>query len=166
MVTHITWPYHVISRQQGRIIIDRFVEEDVPDFQTVWSSRIVVSEEILNALFVHFLNDLVVEYEPEIVRLDGADVVAFVRSIPTVHHHWHETVQAFWVVSMFRRDEETQLQRKHDPVRQLLVSVVVFHVLEALQVQSQHFGLLFNAHALLRLLLAAARLAEVFLRAR
>jgi len=145
-------------------MVDCFVKEDVPHLQTVRRSGVIVPEKIFNALLIHLFHDLIVEDQPEVVRLDRANVMTLVGAIAAMHNNRDQAVQTLRVVRVLRRDEQPQLQREDDAVRQLLVPVIVLDVLEPLQVQSQDLGLLLDAHALLCFLLAAARLAEVLLR--
>lgn len=54
------------------------------------------------------------------------------------------------------RIEEPQLQWKNDTMRHLNVPIILFHVLESLQMQSEYHRQLFDAHSLLSLLIGAA----------
>lgn len=68
-------------------------------------------------------------------------------------------VQVLTKVGVTHRVEQAQLQREHHAVGHLDVAVVLLHVLEPLEVQRQDERQLLDAHALLRLLVAAARVA-------
>lgn len=90
------------------------------------------------------------------MTLYDADVVSTVGSAPAVYHHSDQIVKPIGVNGVIRSIEEPQFERKDDAVRDLDVPVVLFHVLEAFQVQSEDHGQLLDPHPLLRLLVTAA----------
>lgn len=53
------------------------------------------------------------------------------------------------------RVKQPELQRKYDSMRHLDVPVVLFHVLESLEVEREYERQFLNPHTLLRLLVAA-----------
>mmetsp|Transcript_28856 Transcript_28856/g.73620 ORF Transcript_28856/g.73620 Transcript_28856/m.73620 type:complete len:238 (-) Transcript_28856:372-1085(-) len=103
---------------------------------------------------------LVVKEQPRAVALDEAHVVAVVRPVAHVHHHREQRVQRVRPARVRRGVAQLQLQGEHDAVHELAHPALGLDVLEALEVQDEAGGQLLDEHALLRLLQAAAVVAE------
>lgn len=105
------------------------------------------------------------------MAFDYANIVTTVWPTTTMNYNRYQIVQPIRIYCIVRLKtkkcitisfpancyftysiKEPQLERKHNSMRHLDVSVVLLHVLEALEMQRQYHGQLLHSHPLLRLL--------------
>ena len=102
---------------QVRGAVSRLVEQDVAGFARLLDVG-RQSEEILDGRRLDFVDDVVVEDQPEAARLDDGDVVTSVRAGAAVDDDVHEVIHAIWVDGIIRLKESVLLERENSEAEQ------------------------------------------------
>lgn len=122
-----------------------------------------VAKRALHLSLGHSMDLLVIEAQPLASTLHQRDVMPVIHMCPHVHHHGGQRILCICIWAVLCGVGELQVKREHHPVRQLPHLTQFFYVLEPFQVQAEHRRQSSYPHALLRLLLAATRVAGEFI---
>lgn len=131
--------------------ISRLVKEDVAGVWRFWNLG-GEAVEVFDGGWFNFINDVIIEEQPQSVALNDTEVVASVDACPAVHHHRHQVEQTVGIDGVIARVKYSELEREDHPVRQLLRPVQLPQILEAFQVQYEDARQLLHTGSLLMFL--------------
>lgn len=110
-----------------------FVEENIP---MICVARVFLRrpEKSLDSRLIHHLHILIVEKQPVIMALYKTNIMPVIWPTSNMNHHSKQRVLR---VTILQCGAELQFQREHDTIRQLLVSIQLFHKFESLEMDDQ-----------------------------